>query len=120
MKSVSIIIPAYNEADNIRPVYDALQAVLKLLKERYTFEILFVNDGSEDATGEEVEKLVRSDSQVKLINFSRNFGKEIATTAGLNHCAGDAAIMFDADLQHPVELIPEFIEQWEAGYDVVV
>ncbi|MEI8096643.1 MAG: glycosyltransferase family 2 protein [Candidatus Moraniibacteriota bacterium] len=120
MKLLSIVVPAYNEAANVAPLYEKLQSVLAPLKDRYTFEILFVNDGSKDKTTEEVEKLVSRDASVKLINFSRNFGKEIATTAGLNHCTGDACMMIDSDLQHPAELIPEFITKWEDGYDVVV
>lgn len=120
MKSLSLIIPAYNESANIAPLYEKLQAVLLPLRGRYTFEILFVNDGSKDGTMEEIEKLTRKNAEVKLINFSRNFGKEIATTAGLNHCTGDACMMLDSDLQHPAELIPEFIEKWENGYDVVI
>jgi len=120
MKSLSIVVPAYNEAANIAPLYEKLQLVLCPLRDRYTFEILFVNDGSKDKTAEEIEKLISNDASAKLINFSRNFGKEIATTAGLNHCTGDACIMIDSDLQHPTELIPEFIAKWESGYDVVV
>jgi dolichol-phosphate mannosyltransferase len=120
MKSISIIIPAYNEVANIRPLYSALQTVLQPLQNRYVFEILFINDGSTDKTIDEMTKLTTENSSVKLIDFSRNFGKEIATTAGLNHCSGDACIMLDADLQHPAELIPKFIEEWENGYDVVI
>ena len=120
MKSISLIIPAYNESANIAPLYEKLQTVLQPLRGRYTFEILFVNDGSKDTTGEEVEKLMQKDTQVQCINFSRNFGKEIATTAGLNHCSGDAGMMLDADLQHPAELIPDFLDKWEKGADVVI
>lgn len=120
MKTLSIVVPAYNEAANIRPLYEKLQTVLQPLQEQYGFEFLFVNDGSKDATSTEIQKLVSSDGRIKLINFSRNFGKEIATTAGLNLCTGDACIMIDSDLQHPAELIPEFIQKWEDGYDVVV
>jgi len=120
MKLLSFIIPAYNESANVMPLYTRLQSVLKPLSDRYTFEILFVNDGSKDTTAEEVTKLTKADTRVKLIDFSRNFGKEIATTAGLHHCTGDACMMIDADLQHPAELIPDFIAKWEEGSDVVV
>lgn len=120
MKQISLVIPAYNEADNIRPMYDALQKSLSSIKDRYEFEILFINDGSKDTTREEIAKLENEDARVKCIDFSRNFGKEIATTAGLNHCTGDACIMIDADLQHPAERIPDFITKWEEGFDVVV
>lgn len=120
MKSISIIIPAYNEEKNIPLIYGELQKVFKTLQNEYIFDVIFVNDGSADKTIEEIEKLTNADPQVKYIDFSRNFGKEVATTAALNNCQGDACIMLDADLQHPVELIPEFIKKWEQGFDVVV
>jgi dolichol-phosphate mannosyltransferase len=120
MKLITIIIPAYNEAENIRPVYEKLQEVLSPLRNKYSFELLFVNDGSLDGTGQEIRKLADKDEKIKYLEFSRNFGKEIATTAGLNNAQGDACIMIDADLQHPAELIPQFVEQWENGSDVVV
>lgn len=120
MKSIAIIIPAYNEEKNIVPVYDALKKVFAPLADSYEFEIVFVNDGSMDNTIREIEKLSQNDSMVKYIDFSRNFGKELATTAGINNCLADACIMLDADMQHPVELIPEFIAKWEAGSDVVI
>jgi dolichol-phosphate mannosyltransferase len=120
MKSISLIVPAYNESANIAPLYEKLQTVLLPLRDRYAFEILFVNDGSKDTTTEEIEKLINKDDHIELIDFSRNFGKEIATTAGLNHCIGDACMMIDADLQHPAELIPDFIKKWEDGFDVIV
>lgn len=120
MKTVSIIIPAYNEEKNILPLYEKIKAVTATLESRYFFELVFVNDGSNDNTGSEIEKIANNDSKVSLIDFSRNFGKEIATTAGINHCKTDACIMIDADLQHPIELIPKFIEKWEQGYEVVI
>ncbi len=120
MKSVCIIIPAYNEEKNILPVYTELKKVIAPLAKAYTFEILFVNDGSSDNTIGEIEKLTQVDETVKYIDFSRNFGKEVATTAGINNCVSDACIMVDADMQHPVELIPEFIARWEKGKDVVI
>lgn len=120
MKLVSIIIPAYNEEKNIRLVAEKVQAVFVPLAGKYDYEIIFVNDGSKDGTFSEMEKLAGADEKIKYINFSRNFGKEIATTAGINLCHGDAAIMIDADLQHPAELIPEFLAKWEEGNDVVV
>lgn len=120
MKSICIIVPAYNEEKNIQPAYAELKKVLTPLMDRYSFEILFVNDGSKDGTITEIEKLAQSDLMVKYIDFSRNFGKELATTAGINGCTADACIMVDADMQHPIELIPEFIAKWEAGKDVVI
>ena len=120
MKSICIIVPAYNEEKNIQPAYAELKKVLTPLSDRYIFEILFVNDGSKDKTIFEIEKLAESDKMVKYIDFSRNFGKELATTAGINNCTADACLMLDADLQHPIELIPEFIARWEKGKDVVI
>jgi dolichol-phosphate mannosyltransferase len=120
MKTVSIIIPAYNEESNIPAIHSALCEVIAPLTDRYTFEFLFVNDGSHDGTLTALETLASRDPQVRFLDFARNFGKELATTAGINHCTGDACLLIDADLQHPVELIPEFIERWEAGADVVV
>ncbi len=120
MKLVSIIIPAYNEELNIDPIHAALTPIFASLSDRYDFEIIFVNDGSRDKTLDALEQLAARDRRVRYLDFSRNFGKEIATTAGINHCTGDACILIDADLQHPVELIPEFIRRWEAGADVVV
>ena len=120
MKTLSIIVPAYNEEKNIRPFYDKFKAVFVSLHDRYSYELIFINDGSEDHTNDEIEKIVALDSHVKYIDFSRNFGKEIATTAGINLCSGDACIMLDADLQHPAELIPQFIRKWEEGFEVVV
>ena len=120
MKLVSIIVPAYNEGKNIFLVYSELKKVFQKNKDKYSFEIVFVNDGSRDETIVEIEKIANTDESVKYLDFSRNFGKEIATTAGINNCNGDACIMVDADLQHPVELISEFIVRWEKGFDVVV
>ena len=120
MKSISIIIPAYNEERNIFPLYTALKKVFLPMENSYEFSILFINDGSQDNTIFEIEKLSKSDVMIKYIDFSRNFGKELATTAGINSCVSDACIMLDADMQHPVELIPEFIAKWEEGNDVVI
>jgi dolichol-phosphate mannosyltransferase len=120
MKKISIIIPAYNEEKNVPLVYVELKKVFAKCSSEYAFDILFINDGSSDGTILELEKLVEENQNVKCIDFSRNFGKEVATTAGLNNCVGDACIMLDADLQHPVELIPEFIREWENGAEVVV
>jgi dolichol-phosphate mannosyltransferase len=108
----------YNEADNVRYVYDAVKKVTQKLA--YKFEYLFVNDGSSDATSKQLQTLAETDPNVRPIELARNFGKEIALTAGLHAARGDAAIMLDADLQHPPSHIPEFIRKWEKGADVVV
>ncbi len=115
---ISIIVPVYNEAGNITNLYNALIKTLKPLP--YDYELLFVDDGSQDDSVTRLNKLAQADKAIQIIELSRNFGKEIATTAGLNACHGQAAIMIDADLQHPVKLIPEFIAKWESGAEVVV
>lgn len=115
---ISVIIPMYNEEDNVKHVYDAVKKVTDRLA--YKFEYLFINDGSSDKTTERLLKLSQSNPEVVPIELARNFGKEIALTAGLHAAKGDAAIMLDADLQHPPDHIPEFIQKWENGADVVV
>lgn len=119
-KLISIITPAFNEAENIDKYYAEVNKVIEKLKEKYDFEVLIISDGSTDQTVGNVEKLVKKDKRYHLIEFSRNFGKEIATSAGYMNCRGDAAIILDADLQFPQEMIPKFIEKWEKGNDVVV
>lgn len=119
-KLISVIIPVYNEKENISLIYNEIKKAWKKLEENYDYEFIFVNDCSRDKSGEEIEKIAEKDERVKHLEFSRNFGKEIATSAGLHHALGEAAIMIDADLQHPAELIPEFIEKWENGAPMVV
>jgi dolichol-phosphate mannosyltransferase len=115
---VSIIIPMYNEAENARPIYRALTSVFRKLP--YDYEMLFVDDGSKDDTVERIMKLSEQDPRVKPLQLTRNFGKEAALTAGLHAAEGEAAIMIDADLQHPPSLIPKFIKKWEEGADLVI
>lgn len=117
--TLSIVIPSYNEESNIAPFYKILTKELSKDK-KLNFEILYVNDGSRDGTVAEIKKLAKSDDRVRLLNFSRNFGKELATTAGIHHAKGDAIIMIDADGQHPAELIHEFLKKWRAGAKVVI
>ena len=117
-RTISIIIPVHNEQVNIPLVYQALEDVSRPLD--YDFEYLFVDDGSTDGSVEAIGKLAAADSRVKCIEFTRNFGKEMATTAGIDAATGDAVIMMDADLQHPPELIVEFIARWHAGAEEVV
>lgn len=118
-KLISIIAPMYNEEKNIPFLYEKLVNVTEEISD-YGFEIIFVNDGSRDKTIEELRKLEEKDERIRVIDFSRNFGKEIATTAGINQSRGEAAIMIDADLQHPAEKIAEFLEKWENGAEVVI
>ena len=118
-KIISIVIPVFNEEKNVSLIYHALRDVWIKLS-AYDYEYIFVNDGSQDTSSLAIEFLAMTDPNVKYIEFSRNFGKEIATSAGIHYSKGDAVIMIDADLQHPAELIPEFIKKWEAGAEVVV
>ncbi|MBU4274269.1 glycosyltransferase family 2 protein [Patescibacteria group bacterium] len=119
-KLISIIIPAHNESANIPLIYKKIKEVFLLIKGSYKYEIIFIDDGSTDNSIEVLEQLANHDKKVKYLEFSRNFGKEIATSAGIHYSRGDAAIMIDADLQHPAELIPEFIKKWKRGADIVI
>ena len=118
MKKISIIIPAYNEKKNLSAIHQKLQNVFSELS-NYSYEIIFVNDGSNDGTQEKLEELATQFSEIKFIEFSRNFGGQVALKAGLDNACGDAAITLDADLQHPPELIPEMISKWENGCDII-
>jgi glycosyltransferase involved in cell wall biosynthesis len=115
--TVSIIVPVYNEEDVIEAFYHRLAAVIEQL--RLDVEMIFVNDGSTDRTMSVLGTLRMDDQRIGILDLSRNFGKEIAMAAGLDHALGDAVIIIDADLQDPPELIPELIEKWRSGYDVV-
>lgn len=114
---LSIVVPTYNEAQNVEPFYARMKQVLDQLGEPY--EIIYVNDGSADNTLEKLLELRKQDPNVKVIDFSRNFGKEIALTAGIDFSSGQVVIPIDADLQDPPELIPELVAKWREGYDVV-
>jgi len=122
MQLISIIVPAHNEEKNILLFMSSFRYIFESLRSKYFFELLFINDGSNDNTLSEIYSVIDNnpDIDIKVIDLSRNFGKEVALTAGLNLCTGSCAIMIDADLQHPIELIPEFIAKWESGADVVV
>lgn len=117
-KMISVIVPVYNEEKNIPLFYRAVEPIMDTLL--YEWELLFINDGSQDKSIFELNKLEDADNHIRVIDFSRNFGKELAVTAGINHCRGNACIILDADLQHPVEKIPEFIKKWENGAEVVI
>jgi glycosyltransferase involved in cell wall biosynthesis len=118
MKLVSVVIPVYNEAANLPPLHDAIVKAFEGLK--YEFEVLFVDDGSTDNSTEVIEELSQKGKNTKYLFLSRNFGKEIALTAGIHEAKGDAVLTIDSDLQQPPELIPEFITKWEAGAEVVI
>jgi polyisoprenyl-phosphate glycosyltransferase len=112
---VSIVVPCYNEEGNIQLLYDRLVSVLT----GQDFEIIFVDDNSNDDTLNKLIELSSLDNKVKYISFSRNFGHQIALRAGLEYAKGDCTISMDGDLQHPPELIPSLIEKWKEGYDIV-
>ena len=118
MKKISIIIPAYNEEESLPFLYERLDKLMNGIT-NYEFEVLFVNDGSKDKTLDIIKELRKNDKRICYVDFSRNFGKEIAMLAGMDYSQGDAAIFMDADLQDPPELIPELIKYWEEGYDDV-
>ena len=118
MKTITLLIPAYNEEVVLDALFERLDALAKTEK-KYIFEFLFVNDGSRDGTLEIIKKQAEKDNRVSYINLSRNFGKEIAMIAGIDHVQGDAMVVIDADLQDPPELISEMITFWEEGYDDV-
>jgi dolichol-phosphate mannosyltransferase len=113
---VSIVIPCYNEAGNIDELYAQLEPVLADLT---SYEVIFVDDGSKDHTVEKIEELRAANANLKLIELSRNFGHQAALKAGLDHAQGNCVISMDADLQHPPALIPELINKWKDGYEVV-
>lgn len=115
---ISLIVPVFNEEQAIDLFYQAVRSELKL--DQTQVEIVFINDGSTDRTAERAAALAQVDDQVMLINFSRNFGKEPALFAGLEHATGDAVIPMDVDLQDPISVIPLLIEQWLKGADVVL
>lgn len=119
---ISIVIPIFNEASGLSELHSRLSSVLKNLTDKqpeYQFEILFVDDGSTDDTLLALKRLQSIDSRIHYLSFARNFGHQIALTAGLEHASGQAVISMDGDLQHPPEMIPQFLELWRAGYDIV-
>lgn len=119
MKKMSIVVPCYNEENNISNFYKEMIETLNKVKENYSYEIIFVNDGSNDKTEIEIKKIRKLDENVILISFSRNFGKEAAIYAGLNSATGDLVALIDADLQHPPRTILEMLDGINEGYDVV-
>lgn len=118
-KLVSIISAVYNEERTIPIFYDRLQRALAPHRARFDFEIIFTNNASTDATPQIVAALREKDPSVQLVTLSRNFGYQASVQSGLTYAAGDASIVIDADCEDPPEMIPEFLDQWEKGYDVV-
>src|SRR3954468_16166488 len=114
---LSIIIPVFNEEKNIPTLFTRLKVALQNLEAE--IEYLFINDGSRDQSLSLIEELARENNSVKYIDFSRNFGHQTAVMAGIDFCKGDVAVIIDADLQDPPELIPDFIVKLSEGFDVV-
>ena len=118
MKKISVIIPMYYEEEVVEECYNKMKSVLSKMQ-NYEYEIICINDGSKDKTLQILEEIAREDKTVKVISFSRNFGHQPAVTAGLKYVSGDCAVIIDADLQDPPELIPEMVKLWEDGNEVI-
>jgi len=117
LKSVSIVVPVYNEGDNIEHFAVAVEAEMTNLA--YDWELIFVDDGSKDNSLEIIERLQEQNKHIKVLALSRNCGHQMALTCGLDHAQGDAVISMDGDMQHPPALIPELLRIWEEGYEIV-
>lgn len=116
MRLITILTPAYNEEEALPLFYTELKRVTDTLSDRYAFEFLFINDGSTDSTLSVLKGLRAADPRVRIIDLSRNYGKETGMLAGFDHAKGDAVITIDADLQEPPSAIPAMLEKWEEGY----
>jgi len=118
-KLITILVPVFNEEQNIEPLYAALQPIMAQVADRYNFEILFTDNHSTDGTFSAIERLAAQDRRVRALRFSRNFGFQRSILTGYLNARGDAAVQIDCDLQDPPALILEFIRKWEQGYRVV-
>ena len=118
MKKITVLVPCHNEEENLNALYNALTGMMKA-NNKYDWQILLIDDGSQDPTLDVMKALRKKDGRVAYVSLSRNFGKEAAMLAGLDYASGDCAIVMDADLQHPVEVIPQMLSEWEKGYDDV-
>ncbi|HEX3670377.1 MAG TPA: glycosyltransferase family 2 protein [Candidatus Cybelea sp.] len=116
---LSVVVPLYNEAANVAPLIERIGGVVDRLGDALDYEIVLVNDGSSDDTAAAVRREMQRRSHVVLVNLSRNFGHQLASTAGLELAVGDAVVLMDGDLQDPPELIEAFLAKWRQGYDVV-
>jgi glycosyltransferase involved in cell wall biosynthesis len=114
---ISVVVPLYDEEDNVTELHRRLGSVLEAMG--VSFEILFVNDGSHDKTASMIDSLQERDANLAVLHLSRNFGHQCAITAGLDHARGRAVVVLDGDLQDPPEIVPELVERWRNGYDVV-
>lgn len=117
MKKISIVISAYNEESNIDFL---IKEIWESVPKKYAYELIFVNDGSTDNTEKNIYAHCKEDKRVKLINFSTNYGHEVAMSSGMDFADGDAVVFMDADLQHPPSLLPELIEKWQQGNRIVL
>ncbi len=117
MKLVSIVVPVFNEQDNIDIFYKEVLKALEPLP--YRFELIFVDDGSTDATPAIVARLAEADRRVRALILARNYGHQVALSCGLDHAGGDAVITMDGDMQHPPEMLPQLLGKWEEGFEVV-
>ena len=118
MKKISIVIPMYYEEEVAEECYQRISNTLKKL-DNYDYELIFINDGSQDKTQEILENIAKQDKKAKIITFSRNFGHQCAVTAGIKYVTGDCVVIIDADLQDPPEVIPEMLKLWEQGNEVI-
>lgn len=116
---LSIAVPLYNEAGNVGPLLDRLATVAERLRAQFEIEVVLVNDGSSDGTLQAIRSEMQRRASIVLVNLSRNFGHQLAATAGLEIARGDAVVLMDGDLQDPPELIETFVQKWREGYDVV-
>lgn len=119
MKKISVIIPMYYEQEVANECYSRVNRVLMELKDTYDKEIIFINDGSKDKTLDILKEIAQKDNKVKVISFSRNFGHQAAVTAGIRNCTGDVALIIDADMQDPPELLKDMLVKWNEGYKIV-
>lgn len=119
MKKISLIVPMYNEEENVQQFYDETKEVLQSIKNTYDYELIFIDDGSKDNTLALLKELAKIDGKIKIISFSRNFGKESGIYAGLSKAKGDVVVLLDADLQNDPKLIIEMLTYIEDGYDTV-
>ena len=118
-KKVSIVISVYNEEGNIEELYSQLSEQLSYLPE-IRYEIIFVNDGSKDSSLKIMKSILEKDSNIRIVNLSRNYGHEIAMTAGMDYAVGDCVVFMDSDLQHPPPIVPKMIKHWQAGSKMVL
>lgn len=116
---LSVVVPMYNEEGNVAPLLERLTGILERLEGRPSYEIILVNDGSADGTITAIRNEIRHRPDIVLVDLSRNFGHQLAATAGIDIATGDAVVLMDGDLQDPPELIDAFVAKWREGYDVV-